>query len=111
MFSPRDIANQQLIAYNNRDIESFCDLFSNDIRLIDLPSMKVFVNGQIELRDFYTQRFSNSNLYCEVHSHSDIGNWAIDKETVHGLVTGELNIVAMYEVVDEKIQRAFFVKE
>lgn len=111
MLTPRNIANQQLVAYNNRDIDAFCALFSDDITLIDLPSMSVFVNGLVELKAFYTQRFSNTELQCVVHSHSDIANWAIDKETVHGLSSGPLDIVAMYEVADEKIKRAFFIKD
>jgi len=111
MQTARQIANKQLSLYNAKDIDGFCALFADNVQLIDLPSMSVFVSGQEALRKFYIQRFSNPNLHCVVHSQSDIGQWAIDKETVHGLETGVLNILAMYEVIDEKIQRAFFIKE
>ena len=56
MLTPRNIANQQLVAYNNRDIDAFCALFSDDITLIDLPSMSVFVNGLVELKVIFQDK-------------------------------------------------------
>ncbi|NNJ72999.1 MAG: SnoaL-like domain-containing protein [Enterobacterales bacterium] len=109
--TPRDIAIRQLEAYNNHDLTAFCDLFVADAVLIDMPTSNVIASGIDEIRAIYKDRFSIAGLYCNVHATTDIGNFAIDRETVYGLPDGPLNVVAMYEVVDNKIQRVFFIRE
>lgn len=108
--TPREIANQQLVAYNNRDIDAYCALFHKDATLIDLPSSKVVAEGIDQIRAMYTARFAISDLKCKVHSMSDLANFAIDRETVYGLPGGPADIAAMYEVINDKIQRLFFIR-
>ena len=68
-------------------------------------------NGIDEIRAMYASRFAIENLNCVVHAHSDIGNFAVDRETVYGLPDGPVNVLAMYEVINNKIQRLFFIRE
>ncbi|WP_395377329.1 nuclear transport factor 2 family protein [Marinicella sp. W31] len=108
--TPREIANLQLLAYNARDIDAFCALFDDQAELIDLPSSNTIATGIDEIRTFYEGRFSEPDLQCTVHAHSDIGNFAIDRETVYGLPDSPVDVVAMYEVIEDKIQRVFFIR-
>ncbi len=108
--TPRAMAIEQLIAYNDRDLEAFCALFADDAVLMDMPSGQVVAAGMTAIRDVYRERFSNPDLYCKVHASIDIGDFAIDHETVYGLPDGELDAVAMYEVKDNLIQRVFFIR-
>ena len=109
--SPRKIAELQLIAYNNRDLDAFCDLFDKQAVLIDLPSQRVLAQGVEQIRSIYTERFALPQLHCVVHSTSDIADFAIDKETVYGIPGGPVNIVAMYQVNNDKIHRVYFIRE
>ncbi|TDF36359.1 hypothetical protein EYS14_16645 [Alteromonadaceae bacterium M269] len=109
--TPREIANQQLIAYNNHDIDAYCALFHDDATLIDLPSSKVVAEGIKQIKSMYQARFAIPELTCKVHSTSDIADFAIDRETVYGLPDGPVDIAAMYEVIDSKIKRLFFIRE
>ena len=109
--TPRDIAQLQLIAYNNKDLDAFCALFDDQAELIDLPSSQVIAQGMDEIREMYAKRFSEPNLSCTVHAHSDIGNFAIDRETVYGIADHPVDVVAMYEVINDKIQRVFFIRQ
>ena len=109
--TPRDIAIQQLDAYNKHDLDAFCALFAENAQLIDMPTSNVIAEGMDAIRAIYRDRFSVEGLYCNVHATTDIGNFAIDRETVYGLPDGPLNVVAMYEVIDDKIQRVFFIRE
>ena len=58
----------------------------------------------------YEARFKTSGLRCEVHDRSEIGNIAIDRETVHTDGNPPVDILAMYEVVENRIRRIFFVR-
>ena len=109
--TPRDIANQQLIAYNNRDLDVYCALFDDNAEVIDLPGSTTLARGIDEIRIMYEARFSTPDLLCKVHAHSDIGNFAVDRETVYGLPGGPVDVLAMYEVIDDKIQRLFFIRQ
>ena len=109
--TPRDIANLQLQAYNAKDIDAFCALFDDQAELIDLPSSETIASGIDAIRKIYEGRFSEPDLYCKVHAHSDIGNFAIDRETVYGIADAPVDVVAMYEVMGGKIQRVFFIRD
>ncbi len=111
MKTPRDIAIEQLIAYNNKDLDAFCALFSANAVLTDLPSGQVVANGMNEIKSMYRDRFSTPNLSCRVHATNDIGDFAIDRETIEGLPDGPMDVVAMYEVKNEMIQRVFFIRQ
>jgi hypothetical protein len=108
--TPREIANQQLVAYNNHDLDAYCALFHEDATLIDLPSSNIVAEGIEQIRAMYQTRFAISELTCKVHSTSDIADFAIDRETIYGLPDGPVDIVAMYEVINGKIQRLFFIR-
>jgi len=109
--SPRQIADLQLIAYNLHQLDSFCALFAQDAQLIDLPSGQIVAEGMAQIQTMYQQRFDIPELRCRVHSKTDIGDFAIDRETVYGLPDGPMEIVAMYEVRDSVIQTVYFIRE
>jgi len=108
--TPRQVAIEQLEAYNKRDLDAFCALFSSDAVLSDLPTGEVLAEGIDAIRQMYQSRFSIPNLSCHVHSSNDIGDFAIDRETVYGLPDGPVDVVAMYEVKNNLIQRVFFIR-
>lgn len=73
--------------------------------------MEVFADGLEAIREFYTERFSNKNLHCEVHLKMDLGDFAIDRETVYGLPGDNIEAVALYEVKHDKIVKVFFIRQ
>lgn len=109
--TPRTIANLQLKAYNNRDLDGFCELFDENACLTDLSSKKIIARGIDEIRSIYAQRFSIKNLRCVVHSTSDIGDFAVDKETVYGITDNPTNILAIYQVKSGKIHHVYFIRD
>lgn len=111
ILSPRVIADRQLELYNARDLEAYCALFATDAELVDLPSGKVLAHGLKEVRAVYADRFANPRLFCRVHAKMELGDFAIDRETVYGLKDGPLDVVALYEVIAGKIRRVLFVRE
>ena len=109
--TPRQIAIEQLEAYNKHDIDAFCALFSSNAILSDLPSGETLAEGIEAIKKMYQTRFSIPDLSCRVHSSNDIGDFAIDRETIYGLPDGPVDVVAMYEVKNSLIQRVFFIRD
>jgi hypothetical protein len=113
MTTPRNIANAQLAAYNARDLAAFMALFADDAWLEDLPTGQRRATGKSAITDIYRARFGdNPNLHCVVHATMDLGDFAIDHETVTGLSDGgRIDCIAMYEVRGGLIQSVRFIRK
>ena len=114
MKSPAELlAQQQLDAYNNRDIDAFARCYAEDIQLIHQHNGEVFCKGINELRERYGNMFAASpNLHCTLIARMVCGDFAIDEEHVVGTASGDVvHAIATYEVRDNLIQRAWFVRE
>ena len=106
----RRVADAQLAAYNAQDMEAYLSLFHTDAVLMNLPDQSVIAEGLPAIRAMYETRFATPGLHCEVHHRSEIGNIAIDRETVHTDANPPVDILAMYEVTGGKIARIFFIR-
>lgn len=109
--SPRDIVNRQLVVYNAHDIDGYCALFAADATISDLVTGQMICHGIDEIRTIYAKRFAdNPKLHCVVHQRMEGADFAIDKETVSGLPTGPLHIMAIYEVREGLIRSLRFIR-
>ena len=109
--SPRDVVNRQLEVYNAHDIEGYCALFASEATISDLVTGQMICNGLAEIRDVYTRRFAeNPQLRCTGHQRLEGPTHAIDKETVYGLPSGPLHIMAIYEVREGLIRSLRFIR-
>ena len=108
-----ELAQRQLDAYNNRNIESFVACYSPEVQLLRLQSQNTFCKGRDQMREIYGQMFREKvNLHCKLVNRIVCGEIAIDEERVQGLMEdAELHAVAIYEVRDGLIQRAWFARE
>ena len=109
--TPREIVDRQLALYNARDLEPYLALFDAAAELVDLPSGKVLARGIEDIRALYAARFANPDLYCRVHARMELGTHAIDRETLHGLPGGPVEVLALYEVRQGLITRIHFLRE
>jgi hypothetical protein len=112
---PQEIAERQLVAYNNRDIEAFAALFAEDAVLYTLGVDKPIAQGKTEVYELYKRLFENSpNLYCKVVNRSILGNKVLDYEQVTGRAGTEdqvMEIIAIYEIEGDLIKRCYFVRK
>ncbi len=105
------LAQQQLDAYNARDIDAFAACYAEDVELMRFESGQVFCRGRAELYERYGAMFaSHPLLHCQLVQRMVQGNIAIDQEDVVGLEEGRRKqAIAIYEVRNSLIQRAWFV--
>jgi hypothetical protein len=108
MASPVDIVEEQLEAYNARDLDRFAATYSDDIRIWRMPATEPSIVGQAQLREVYAKRFASPNLHATIVNRIATGDKVIDHERVVGIEAGPIEAVAVYQVVDGLISNVWF---
>ncbi len=79
-----DPIEEQLQAYNARDLKRFLAAYSPDV-IIEDGEDKVLVKGQDQMRERYQALFDASpELHCRIVNRLKIGKYTIDEEEVTG---------------------------
>lgn len=105
---PVDLIQQQLEAYNARDLGRFVAAYSDTIRVFRLPDTEPAIAGKPQLADAYRTRFSSPGLHATIVNRIVLGNKVIDHERVVGIRDAAVEVVAVYEVVDGLIETVWF---
>ena len=103
------IVQEQLNAYNHRDIDGFLETYAQNIELYQYPD-KLNSKGISKLKQQYGPFFeSTPDLNCEIVNRIVIGNKVIDHEsvTVNGSV---FKAIAIYEVTNGEITKVTFIQ-
>jgi hypothetical protein len=101
---------QQLNAYNARDIDAFMQWWADDCEYYEFPS-RLLARGASEIRERHVTRFKEPNLFGRLIHRAVVGNIVVDQECVTRTFPdgpGEIEVLAIYEVVNGKIARAWF---
>ena len=106
------IVQQQLDAYNNRDIEAFMTLFSDDATLLNFPGNQVLAQGKPKVREVYQKLFEDSpQLHSELINRTVLGNKVIDHEKITGRMGNDVvELAVVYEVTQGKISRCMVIR-
>jgi hypothetical protein len=105
------LAQQQLDAYNNRDIDAFMEVYSDSVEIYLFPETLIS-QGKPAMRERYTTLFETTpELHCMLVKRIVQGNTVIDQE----LVTKEsgepkIQAIAIYNIAHGKIQRVYFIQ-
>ena len=105
---PVDVVQEQLEAYNARDLDRFAATYAEDIRIYRMPSAEPAISGMAQLRETYRARFASPNLHATIVNRIVIGNKVIDQEHVVGIRETPVEAVAVYEVADGLIRAVWF---
>jgi hypothetical protein len=101
---------QQLDAYNARDIDAFMVHWAEDCEYYEFPS-RLLAQGAAQIRERHVIRFQEPNLFGKLLHRSVVGNIVIDHEQVTRTFPegpGSIAVLAIYEVVDGRIAKAWF---
>ncbi len=109
MLSPAQIAQEQLDAYNARDLARFMACYADGIKLYRPPAAEPFLDGKPAMAAHYAaHRFNNPALHAELCGRLVVGNKVFDHERIHGVREQAFEVVAAYEVRDGLIVSGFF---
>ncbi|TFW09791.1 steroid delta-isomerase [Oxalobacteraceae bacterium OM1] len=108
--SPVYIVQEQLEAYNAKDIERLLNTYAVDAEHYALHG-ELLAKGHDELRARFIARFGEPDLHAKLMSRLVVGNIVADAEMVtrnfpEGL--GSLEMLCVYEVVNGRIRKASF---
>ncbi len=108
-----DPVEEQLLAYNARDIDRFVACYGENVKAFNLTSAEPLFEGRENLRRRYTEVFAdNPKLHCEIKSRMRLGAFSIDEEWVTGVVAAPqgIHVSAIYFVADGLIQTIWFTR-
>ena len=110
--TPAAIAQGQLDAYNQQQIEDFLSWYADDVEVYNFPHELVY-KGRDQMRKVYTQAWArNPKQRAEVTNRMSIGSTVIDQEQVTGRADGRTaGVVAIYKIANNKIKQVYFVRE
>lgn len=105
------LVEKQLFHYNNRDLEPFIEVFSEDVEVFILGQNDPIIVGRQAMRATYRERFKSRGLHANVTNRMVKGNVVIDYEEVTGIVENETTIaIAIYKIEDNFIKTVHFVR-
>ncbi len=108
---PCAVVQRQLDAYNARDVEGILATYAADAQQFEFPD-KLLATGTAALRERFAARFQEPNLHAQLLHRTVMGNKVIDHEEVTRTFhegPGKIQLIAIYEVQDGKIAKAWFM--
>jgi hypothetical protein len=108
---PESVVQQQLEAFNAKDLERLLAIYAEEAELFEHPS-KLVGKGSAELRRRFTERFKEPNLHAKLIRRTVLGSLVMDHEVVtrtfpEGM--GAIEVVMIYEVTAGRISRVWSV--
>lgn len=109
---PERLAQQQLDAYNNGDINAFLLAYADNVEVYDFPG-KLNYTGKDTMKQGYESFFkANPKLHCALLNRIVLGNTVIDHELITGLANGNsFKAVAIYKIENDAIAKVYFIRE
>ena len=100
---------RQLDAYNGHDLERFVAEYTDDIQVFRPPATEPALSGKEAFAAHYAKnRFTLPNLHAEVVNRMVAGSTVVDHERITGLQEGIVEVIAVYQVVGERIRTVWF---
>jgi imidazolonepropionase-like amidohydrolase len=108
--TPEMLAQQQLNAYNLRDIDAFLEPYADSVEIYNFGG-KMIMKGKEQMRKSYSEMFRNTpELHCRLVNRIVEGNTVIDHESVTGWGEKPVTAVAIYTIEKGKIAKVHFVQ-
>ncbi|MGY6520559.1 MAG: nuclear transport factor 2 family protein [Mongoliitalea sp.] len=104
------LAQAQLDAYNNRDLDAFLIPYADDVKVFEFPDQLQYI-GKERMAEIYGRMFVRTpDLHCHLVHRMVMGNTVIDQE----LVTIDKNqppmrAIAIYKIANKKIAEVYFI--
>lgn len=109
--TPVVLVQEQVNAYNARNIEAFLAPYTDSIAIYDQASGKLLMQGKEQMRKRYAGIFEKATeLHCQVVNRIVMGNTIIDHERITGMGENPIEAVAVYTVANGKIVKVSFIR-
>ncbi|PJZ79709.1 steroid delta-isomerase [Leptospira meyeri] len=105
------IIDKQLVAYNNKDIDLFLEWWDKDAKIYLHPNALI-AEGIEQIKERHLIRFQEPDLFAKLISRTYFSGKIVDQELVTRNFPegkGNIDVLAIYEVKNEKILNAWFL--
>jgi hypothetical protein len=111
MTLPEQLAQQQLDAYNKRNIEAFLVPYSDSVEVYIFPNQLQY-KGKENMRSQYKPMFERlTDLNCKLVNRMVMGNTVIDHEwVIFDKNQPGVSAIAIYTIQNNKIQKVHFIR-
>ena len=109
--NPEAVIQRQLDAYNTKDIAALMATYAENAQQYEHPA-KLLAEGATQICERFVARFKEPNLHARLIHRIVAGNTVIDHEHVTRTFPegpGKIELVAIYEVLNDKIAKAWFL--
>lgn len=108
---PEQLAQQQLDAYNNRNIDAFLVPYSDSVEVYIFPNQLQY-KGKENMRNQYKPMFERlTDLNCKLVNRMVMGNTVIDHEwVIFDKNQPGVSAIAIYTIQNNKIQKVHFIR-
>ena len=107
--TPIELVQGQLNAYNDRDLDRFCQYFAQDITVYDGRTGEVTMDGMDAFRERYAEVFTLKDLHCTLVNRMEHDDIIIDQESVvFRKEDPVVKAIAVYRVENGIIQEVRF---
>jgi hypothetical protein len=105
------LAQEQLDAYNKRDIDAFVAPYAENVKVYKFPN-ELLYEGKTTMYDTYGRMFARTpDLHCRLVNRIVMGNTVIDQEEVTiSKKDPPMNAIAIYKIIDGKIAEVYFIQ-
>jgi hypothetical protein len=105
------LAQEQLNAYNKRDIDAFVATYAENVKVYKFPN-ELLYEGKTAMYDMYGRMFARTpDLHCRLVNRIVMGNTVIDQEEVTISKKDQpMNAIAIYKIKDGKIAEVYFIQ-
>jgi len=105
------LAQEQLEAYNKRDIDAFVAPYAENVKVYKFPD-ELMYEGRTAMYDLYGRMFARTpDLHCKLVNRIVMGNTVIDQEEVTiSKKDPPMNAIAIYKIIDGKIAEVYFIQ-
>ncbi|WP_396153383.1 nuclear transport factor 2 family protein [Flavobacterium sp.] len=105
------LVQEQLDAYNKRDIEAFLKPYSENVKVYAFPDQLLY-EGKAKMREEYASMFSRlPDLHCKLVNRIVLNNKVIDHEEVVVMKSEpKIYAIAVYTITDGKIIEVRFMQ-
>ena len=108
---PATVVQRQLDAFNARDLDALLAIYADDAEIFEHPA-KLLAKGSAALRERYSARFQEPNLYAALLNRTVMGNIVVDHEAVQRTFpegAGKIQLLMIYEVQNGRIAKAWSI--
>lgn len=104
------LVQQQLDAYNSKNIEAWLGCYAPDAVQLDFHGA-VLANGHDQMRERIRQRFNEPDLHAQLLNRMVMGDWVTDHELIQRNFPqgrGQVEMLCLYQVKQGLIVKALF---